>query len=59
MFINRLSLNWDDFRCLQILSELLRDGVAWVDEQSTEKTYWFPSFFKPLMFEDGVISTTP
>nr|SVE76520.1 EOG090X09XM [Daphnia longispina] len=55
----KLSLNWDDFRCLQILSELLRDGVAWVDEQSTEKTYWFPSFFKPLMFEDGVISTTP
>ena len=48
----RSTLNWDDVRCQQILNELMRDGVAWVDEQTTEKTYWFPSFFKPLMRED-------
>nr|CAG4637197.1 EOG090X09XM [Ceriodaphnia reticulata]SVE73072.1 EOG090X09XM [Ceriodaphnia reticulata] len=46
------TLKWDDVRCQQILNELLRDGVAWVDERSTEKTYWFPSFFKPLIRED-------
>nr|SVE75891.1 EOG090X09XM [Daphnia hispanica] len=46
------TLNWDDCRCQQIINELLRDGVAWVDEQSSTKTYWFPSFFKPLMNED-------
>ncbi|XP_057374422.1 vacuolar-sorting protein SNF8-like [Daphnia carinata] len=44
-------LKWDDVRCQQILNELVRDGVAWVDEQSTKKTYWFPSFFKPLINE--------
>nr|SVE74316.1 EOG090X09XM [Daphnia barbata] len=46
------ALKWDEVRCQQIMNELLRDGVAWVDEQSATKTYWFPSFFTPLMNED-------
>nr|CAG4651164.1 EOG090X09XM [Simocephalus serrulatus]SVE94373.1 EOG090X09XM [Simocephalus serrulatus] len=46
------SLNWDEARSQQILNELLRDGLAWIDEQSIPKTYWFPSFFKPLTKED-------
>lgn len=47
----KCKLKWDDVRCQQIINELIRDGVAWVDEQSTAKTYWFPSFFKPLINE--------
>lgn len=39
------NLNWDEIRSHQILNELVRDGVAWIDRQSSETTYWFPSFF--------------
>lgn len=42
------SLDWDEVRCQQILNELVRDGVAWVDKQPSRTTYWFPSFFSPL-----------
>nr|CAG4646429.1 EOG090X09XM [Macrothrix elegans] len=46
----RSTLNWDDARCQQILNELIRDGVAWIDSLNGQETkYWFPSFFRPLI----------
>nr|CAG4649520.1 EOG090X09XM [Scapholeberis mucronata]SVE93752.1 EOG090X09XM [Scapholeberis mucronata] len=48
----RAALKWDDVRSQQILNELVRDGLAWVDIQPSRKTYWFPSFFKPLSKDD-------
>ena len=50
--LNRSTLKWEEYRCQQVLNELVRDGLAWIDEQSKEKTYWFPSFFKPQMTRD-------
>lgn len=44
----RSEVNWSEARALQILDELIRDGLAWVDNQGVEKSYWFPSFFTPL-----------
>nr|CAG4641878.1 EOG090X09XM [Eurycercus lamellatus] len=46
------TLNWDEVRCTQTLNELVRDGVAWVDKQASETSYWFPSFFSPLIKEE-------
>nr|CAG4641044.1 EOG090X09XM [Eulimnadia texana] len=52
-FVSRGSLKrelgWDDARSEQVLKELVRDGLAWIDEQSKpEFVYWFPSFFPQL-----------
>ena len=46
----RTELKWDENRCNQILNELVRDGVAWLDNHN--KSYWFPSFFSPLIIEE-------
>lgn len=39
------SLNWTEFRAKQALDKIVGDGLAWVDLQSEEPTYWFPSLF--------------
>nr|CAG4650329.1 EOG090X09XM [Sida crystallina] len=48
----RIALKWEDFRCRQVLNELVRDGVAWLDEQGTETSYWFPSLSQLLLKEE-------
>lgn len=36
-------LNWDKKRSLLALNVLLREGMTWVDEQTNEPSYFFPS----------------
>nr|CAG4645676.1 EOG090X09XM [Lynceus sp. MCZ IZ 141354] len=42
-------LQWDPARSKEALQQLIRDGVAWIDEQNGEPKYWFPSFFPQLL----------
>lgn len=37
--------SWTEFRAQQAIEKVLRDGLAWVDDQDEEKSYWFPSLF--------------
>lgn len=37
--------SWNEFRANQAIEKIVGDGLAWVDEQGTEKSYWFPSLF--------------
>lgn len=36
-------LNWDKKRSMLALNVLLREGMAWLDEQQNETSYYFPS----------------
>lgn len=36
---------WNEFRAKQAIDKIVGEGLAWVDEQSEEKSYWFPSLF--------------
>ncbi|XP_076465318.1 vacuolar-sorting protein SNF8-like [Babylonia areolata] len=39
-------LKWEDERSHRALDFLVKEGMAWVDDQdSTERLYWFPSLF--------------
>jgi hypothetical protein len=41
----RKELAWDDTRIDAVLSRLLAEGMAWVDDQfGAERAYWFPAF---------------
>lgn len=37
------SQRWDEGRAKRCLDSLLREGMAWLDGQAAEPTYWFPS----------------
>jgi len=37
--------NWDHERVEIVLNLLLREGIAWIDEQATETQYWIPSIY--------------
>lgn len=37
--------SWNEFRAKQAIDKIVGEGLAWVDEQSDEKSYWFPSLF--------------
>lgn len=36
---------WNEFRAKQAIDKIVGEGLAWVDEQSDEQSYWFPSLF--------------
>lgn len=38
-------LKWNEFRTQQALDKIVGDGLAWIDKQGNEVTYWFPSLF--------------
>ena len=48
-------LSWDGERSKRALDHLMRDGLAWIDQQhggagdSGEPAYWIPSIFTSLM----------
>ncbi|XP_019534002.3 vacuolar-sorting protein SNF8 [Aedes albopictus] len=39
------NLGWTEFRARQAIDKILSDGLAWVDNQGEEVSYWFPSLF--------------
>lgn len=38
-------LSWTQFRTKQALEKIVGDGLAWIDTQGVEVSYWFPSLF--------------
>lgn len=48
-FITKLrlqkELGWDTVRCDSVLDLLVREGIAWIDDQGEggERYFWFPS----------------
>lgn len=38
-------LGWTETRARQAVDKILSDGLAWIDRQSDEESYWFPSLF--------------
>jgi len=39
------TLKWDLPRLERVVNQLVSDGLCWVDDQSSEKEYWFPGLF--------------
>lgn len=37
--------SWNEFRAKQAIDKIVGEGLAWIDEQDEEKSYWFPSLF--------------
>lgn len=37
--------SWNDFRAKQAIDKIVGEGLAWVDKQGDEESYWFPSLF--------------
>ena len=37
---------WEADRAQRALDHLVKEGLAWVDDQSKHKLYWFPALFK-------------
>ena len=42
-------LMWTPDRARTVLDLLQREGMAWVDEQADEDTFWFPSLCPDLL----------
>ncbi|KAI9577052.1 vacuolar-sorting protein SNF8 [Glossina fuscipes] len=38
-------LGWSEYRAQQSLDKVIGEGLCWIDEQSVERSYWFPSLF--------------
>jgi hypothetical protein len=36
---------WTEFRAKQIMEKIIGEGLAWVDTQAEEVTYWFVSLY--------------
>ncbi|XP_072160119.1 vacuolar-sorting protein SNF8 [Bemisia tabaci] len=49
------NLKWEKARATKALKNMVQDGLAWVDTQSDEPTYWLPSLFFECV-SDGVSS---
>lgn len=45
----RGELGWDRTRCKRALDQLVKDGIAWIDTQDREHSYWLPSIFTSTM----------
>nr|CAG4644139.1 EOG090X09XM [Lepidurus arcticus] len=46
-------LGWDLVRAQNVLQQLIKEGVAWLDSQNPgEDAYWFPSLFPDLTQEE-------
>lgn len=43
--ILKIKLNWMEDRATKALDYMLKEGLAWIDLQSAEKLYYFPSLF--------------
>jgi len=41
------SRSWDRERAQRALDHLVKEGLAWVDDQSKNTLYWFPALFRP------------
>lgn len=45
----KLALGWTEDRCSKVLSDMVSEGLAWVDLQNgagnADIVYWFPSLF--------------
>nr|ACO14864.1 Vacuolar-sorting protein SNF8 [Caligus clemensi] len=41
-------LGWSHSRSQQVLDQLLKEGISWIDEQGEETSYWMPSIFTSL-----------
>jgi len=41
-------LGWDDERSNRALDRLMSDGLAWIDDQGSETSFWIPSIFSVL-----------
>ncbi|CAG2247440.1 EAP30 [Mytilus edulis] len=41
-------LKWEDERASRALNFMVKEGLAWVDDQGKERQFWFPSFFPYL-----------
>ncbi|XP_053698431.1 vacuolar-sorting protein SNF8 [Sabethes cyaneus] len=39
------ALGWTETRARQAVDKILSDGLAWIDNQGDEESYWFPSLF--------------
>ncbi|KAJ5072618.1 snf8 [Anaeramoeba ignava] len=39
-------LKWDETRTSLILNQLLKESIAWIDNQDKETSYWFPGLIK-------------
>ncbi|XP_058067311.1 vacuolar-sorting protein SNF8 [Anopheles bellator] len=46
-------LNWTEARAQQAIEKVLGEGMAWLDEQGHEKSYWFPSLFAGRLSAKG------
>uniref|UniRef100_A0AAG5CQC9 Vacuolar-sorting protein SNF8 n=1 Tax=Anopheles atroparvus TaxID=41427 RepID=A0AAG5CQC9_ANOAO len=42
-------LGWTEVRAQQAVEKVLGEGMAWLDNQGEEKSYWFPSLFPGRM----------
>jgi len=42
------SLGWSEERSQRVLDLLQKEGMAWVDEQGRERSFWIPSIFNSL-----------
>lgn len=40
-----MSFRWTDYRARTALEKVLGEGLCWIDTQSSESSYWFPSLF--------------
>lgn len=49
------TFSWNDLRSEQALAKIVGDGLAWVDEQDVEKSYWFPSLFPGRLMESNIL----
>uniref|UniRef100_A0A915HQE9 Vacuolar-sorting protein SNF8 n=1 Tax=Romanomermis culicivorax TaxID=13658 RepID=A0A915HQE9_ROMCU len=41
----RQRLNWDTNRIQRVVTQLVGDGLCWIDHQSKPPSYWFPGLF--------------
>ncbi|XP_023798488.1 vacuolar-sorting protein SNF8 isoform X2 [Poecile atricapillus] len=50
----RASLKWETERAKQVLEQLLKEGMAWLDAQApAEPQFWLPALFPELLAQDG------
>ena len=42
------NLRWKRERAEHVMEHLIREGMAWIDDQTPEKQrwFWFPAFFQ-------------
>ena len=40
------TLGWEVDRAQRALDHLVKEGLAWVDDQGKQTLYWFPALFK-------------